>query len=224
LTLVRLQKIDDLHRGLHYYLEDHHKCFFLREYTSNRDFNYGETNNLISNLKKEMHKAGGAEWRYKLQAINRFARELNGVIPSSIAETAVFVPMPPSKVREDPAYDPRLIQILESTNRLREDPLRICDCISEVENRESAHSIDSRRTPPDEKLESLRVDRTQLPRDVRTVVVFDDMITTGSSFAAVERLLRGALPDTDIIGLFLARRIFPPAAEDFDAINLEDLF
>lgn len=114
MTLLRLQYIDQAVANTdHPYLKPQHKCYFLREYTSGQNYNFGETNQLIINLKKAMSRQGRPEWRYKEKAIHQIAEELSAVVPDDYFERTAFVPVPPSKARSDPEYDPRLIEILE---------------------------------------------------------------------------------------------------------------
>jgi len=216
---VRLQKIDEVNRGDHFYLEEQHKCFFLREYTAHRSYEYGETNSLISNLKKGMDRRGLPEWRYKVNAIRQIAEELNGVLTDQRLENTAFIPMPPSKVRADPAYDPRLVQILNLIHRQRGRGLLVADCVSEMANRAAAHTTDEKRLPPDEKRKTLQLEVGALPQNVGRLIVFDDMVTTGSSFVAMHDLLKNARPEARVVGLFVARRVQPPAAEDFCDID-----
>lgn len=215
---VRLQKIDEVNRGDHHYLDEQHRCYFLREYTAGRNYEYGDTNNLISNLKKDMSRQGMPEWRYKLSAIRQIAGELSCVLTDQHLRDPVFIPVPPSKVRGDPGYDPRLAQILGLINDQRAGDLVIADCVSETANRAAAHAHDERRPSPDVRRQTLKLDIQALP-DARYLIVFDDMMTTGSSFVAMHDLLKEARPAAGVVGLFVARRIPPPAAEVFADID-----
>lgn len=49
-----------------------------------------------------------------------------------------------------------------------------------------------------------------------SIAVVDDMLTAGTDFRAMHSLLSARFPDVPIIGLFIARRVFPgPKADDF---------
>jgi hypothetical protein len=69
---VRFRKIDDQNRRDHYYVDAGDECFYLWEYTAGKRYDYSETNQLISNLKK---KRGQGGFQYKARA-NRRARRL----------------------------------------------------------------------------------------------------------------------------------------------------
>jgi hypothetical protein len=54
-----------------------HESYFLREYTSRKIYKFGETNNLISNLKKKPSQSGPRGYRCKTSAIEQCAREIS---------------------------------------------------------------------------------------------------------------------------------------------------
>jgi hypothetical protein len=62
---ARFREIDDQNRGHHYNLTADDKCYFLHEYTSGKNYNFSDTNRLISNLKKNPSLRGRAEYHYK---------------------------------------------------------------------------------------------------------------------------------------------------------------
>ncbi len=57
-----------------------------------------------------MEKKGRAEWAYKEWAIKRVAELINSI---SDTDQLTFVPVPPSKSRQDPLYDERLTSVLQ---------------------------------------------------------------------------------------------------------------
>ena len=46
---------------------------------------------------------------------------------------------------------------------------------------------------------------------------FDDVLTTGAHFKAVQALLQSQFPQTEIVGLFIARRV-PETVNEFDVV------
>ena len=91
-----------LTRPDHSWPTDEDRYYFLGEYTARQGFAYSPTNDLILNFKKPLDRRGRPAWRYKEQAIRRaataFRRAFGGEPPPLL-----FVPMPPSKARADPA-------------------------------------------------------------------------------------------------------------------------
>lgn len=172
-----------------------------------------------------MSRKGRTEWIYKEKAIHQIAKELSAVVPDDYFEGTAFVPMPPSKTRSDPEYDPRLIQILELMKEQRGGKVVISDSVSRTVSREAFHLSDSRRRPtPEKQLETLALDHSPLPEACNRFAVFDDIITTGSSYVAMHNLLQRARPDAVIFGLFVARRVFPPSTSRFANVDLARLF
>ena len=99
----RILKIDDLTRPDHTFLQQEDVCYYLGDYTARGGFGASATNDLIMNLKKPMDRQGTAQWKYKEQAVNTIARDLNSILGQKQIETATFVPVPPSKAKDDPA-------------------------------------------------------------------------------------------------------------------------
>jgi predicted amidophosphoribosyltransferase len=48
----------------------------------------------------------------------------------------------------------------------------------------------------------------------QTILVIDDVLTTGCHFKAMKQVLLNRFPNTAIIGMFIARRV--PEADDLD--------
>lgn len=69
------------------------------------------------------------------------------------------------------------------------------------------------RLTPDELCETLAVDSNLLnPSLARTIVVVDDVITMGASFAAAKKLLIGLPNVSEVVGVFLAKTVWPAPA------------
>jgi hypothetical protein len=50
---------------------------------------------------------------------------------------------------------------------------------------------------------------------VTAIAVVDDVLTAGVHYRAMHTVLSRRFPDVPIIGVFVARRVFPDPAEDF---------
>lgn len=217
--MKRLQEIDLLTIGDHWHLDIRNdKCYFILEYTARESFNYSEGNRIIANFKKKMEKRDSPEWKYKDKAIRQCAeilRELNliDVFSSEIS----FVPIPSSKTKMDPMYDDRLLKTL---NLVFSNEM-IKDVVVQRNSMPCSHETAVRRDI-EELLSNydLDVDHCEGLKD--TVIVFDDVLTTGAHFIAVKKLILGHYPHKKIIGLFLARRaIKNNAITDFDEFIID---
>lgn len=202
-----LTRVDELIRRDCRYLSEHSECYFLREYTSGQGYEFGETNQLIYNLKKSPDRHDRPEWIYKLRAIEKFSTELAEALNPSWLRSAILVPMPPSRSRSDPLHDDRMLQVLGLLNQ--HGRYRVIELIEQTRTTEPAHAA-QRRPGPDEILSAYRIRSAESVPQQPRFAVFDDVLTTGAHFAAAEMLLRERFPDCDVVGIFWARAIRLP--------------
>ena len=199
----RLSKIDDLTRLDHTFLTAADKCYYLGEYTARKGFTFSQTNDLINNLKKPMDRRDRPEWRYKESAIRKsgemFREALN---PETLAQ-ATLVPIPPSKKKDHPEYDDRLLRILGQLGQGLE--LDIRELVIMRTSIEAAHLVETPRNVK-ELIDWMELDPALVDPKPKLICVFDDVLTTGAHFKAVESILRGAFPEVPLAGVFIARR------------------
>jgi predicted amidophosphoribosyltransferase len=173
------------------------------EYSARAGYAFSATNDLIQNLKKPMDRRGRPEWRYKEWAINRSADLLREAVPEELIRTRTFVPVPPSKAKDDLRYDDRLLRVLA---RLGGDqPIDVRELVLQQRSTAAAHESNDRPRPRD-LVALYDIDETKADPEPQRFVVFDDLLTTGSHFKAVAQVLGDRFPDKPIIGLFIARR------------------
>ncbi len=185
------------------HLEVNDKCFYARDYISPGGYESSETNQLIFNFKKSIDKRDSPEWYYKKKAIQKFADELSLLIPDD-KDDIVVTCIPSSKRTDDTDYDSRLEETLSCLKKKRplitiEYPLKV------LQTRCAAHSGGSRSistiynnyewvgfsTPPE------------------TVILIDDVITTGADFKACKRIILEHHSDISVIGIFWAKTVWP---------------
>jgi hypothetical protein len=200
-----LTRIDALHRAEHHFLREEDECYFLREYTAGAGFQHGETNDLISNLKKPVDRRERPEWRYKERAIAQLAMELGAAAGEWLAGRTV-VPLPPSRAKGDPLYDDRLLRILELVGLERK--LDVRELIAQEQSTRAAHGSEERLTL-EELREVYRIEEGVAEPEPRGVVLFDDLVTSGAHFRVASELLAARFPGVGVAGLFLARRVRP---------------
>ena len=97
----RFTKIDELTRQDHVYLTPADACYFIGDYTAGQGYAYSATNSLILNFKKPIDRQGRPEWPYKEQAIQTVAGIFRSALGSSSLDRLTFVPIPPSKAKQD---------------------------------------------------------------------------------------------------------------------------
>ena len=140
----RFTEIDELTRPDHFWLTDDDRCYSLGEYTARQGYTYSATNNLILNFKKTPDRRGRSEWRYKEQAILRAATAFRDALGAA-ARAWVFVPVPPSKVPDDPLYDDRMTKMLRAN--WPDQPADVRELIIQTESTDAAHERPERPTP-----------------------------------------------------------------------------
>lgn len=57
--------------------------------------------------------------------------------------------------------------------------------------------------------EGWKIDETKAPADVQFIAIVDDVLTAGVHYRAAADMLRERYPNAVIVGLFIARRVFP---------------
>lgn len=203
---VRLTKVDDLIRGDHSHIRATDECFFLREYTSRAGFAHSQTNDLISNFKKPVSKRGTPEWRYKDRAVEQIARELRNAMNPDFLRAATLVPMPPSKAQSDPEYDDRMVRVLQLlASGITRD---IRALLVQRASTAAHHGTGERRDIGAIQANYSIDDRLRLPPPA-TIAIFDDVLTTGAHFRAASAVLLATFPEVRVVGVFVARRVFP---------------
>ncbi|MGK9453262.1 hypothetical protein ACSSZE_18735 [Acidithiobacillus caldus] len=159
---------------------------------------------MIFNFKKPVDRKGTLEYEYKTKAINAVADLLRNEINEEVIKACTFVPIPPSKAKSDPLYDDRLLQSLRLVNQgidVRELILLSLSCKPHHE-----HTFGERRPTPQQLLNLYTINESEAQTPVKpTIVLFDDILTTGSHFVACKNLLNERFPTANIIGLFIGR-------------------
>lgn len=197
--------VDDLLRPLYAHLAATDQVYFLREYTSGRGFTHSETNRLILNLKKAPDRRGRTEWRYKEEAIRQVAREFRESLTLQRLHSVTFVPMPPSKRKDDPLYDDRMLRVLHAFDEERH--LDIRELLVLAESTEPAHAT-AARPSIEQLIANLEIEEDFSHPPPTSIALVDDVLTTGAHFVAAKRVLTARFPGLSVRGLFVARRVF----------------
>ena len=198
----KIIKIDKTTRAEHTYLTKEDLCYFALNYTANESFDYSDANSLIQNFKKSPDRIGQPEWYYKERAIKRIAGILKQNISPEVLKKVTLVPIPPSKDKNDPLYDDRMVAALNEAFGRNGD---IRELLIQLESKEASHKSEI-RPGIDELYENLDLDEALCEGMKDNVILFDDVITTGAHFKACQKRLLEYNPDLNILGVFIARR------------------
>lgn len=224
---LRLVKIDETQLHDHYHITDSDSCYYMIEYHGNEGLD-DEGFSLIQNIKKSISLSGQPQYQYKRQAIREVANIIADM-PFSAPEKTIFIPAPTSKKQQHPEYDDRLIKTLEQANakRLRNgmSPFQISECIETTVNRNPQHLSGDNRRSKDELKETMRIrPGSNIPSDIQHIIIFDDVITAGTTFKCCQEILKDYDPSIPckVVGLFIARRV--PENSFSDIVDFDELF
>lgn len=201
---AKLSEIDELTRREHSYLSESDACYFIGEYTARGGHGASDTNNLILNFKKGMDRHGLPEWVYKGRAIQQVATLLDHALGESMRDDLTIVPVPPSRCKSDPLHDDRLVRALNALPG--RDRLDVRELIIQDTSMVAATHVSATRPKPRDLCALWRVDEQLAEPEPVSIMVFDDVLTTGSHFVAAKKLLGERFPNSFIFGVFVARR------------------
>lgn len=194
------------------------ECYYYGEYVARAGWQQGFFNNLIFNLKADVI-ANPRRAKYKRQAIDECAQYLaDGQISHDVLRHSVtLVPVPCSKPPGHARYDDRMVRILHGVQQKVGGTLDIREVVQTTVERQAQHERNEGRATVDELLQTMAVDHAAIAQPLRpTVIVVDDVFTLGTSFVAMKRLLHGLPSVQRVIGVSIARTVWPaPDFSDF---------
>lgn len=202
--MARLLKLDP---SSCHQLDADDACWYIGEYTANGGFQASETNQSIFNLKKKP-TVPASQLQWKIRAIeewgDRLARHLN---LHEAARAVTFVPAPCSKPANHREYDDRMLRVLQRL-ATHESGLDIRPILITSIARQAQH--ESERISVADLRQSMGIDQSQLRKPLReTIVVVDDVITQGGTFKAMQSILMKLPRVKQVVGVFLAKTVWP---------------
>jgi predicted amidophosphoribosyltransferase len=213
---IRLSLIDESNRDDHSRLTAEDNCYFLFEYTSRRGYSFSSTNQLIANLKKKPSTAGQQGYHYKGRAILDCARSLGAALKPTWLSEATLVPTPGSKAHGHPDYDDRIERICRAMRQPQPDVRALV--IQTASTTASHEAGDGDRVTVEELLALYRIDESLATPAPKSIAIVDDVLTAGTHYRAMHTVLSARFRTVPIIGLFVARRVFPDDDFEFDAL------
>lgn len=152
-------------------------------------------------------KSGHFRYGNKNLAIQQLARFL----ALSNIDHYTVVPVPPSKSKSHPDHDDRLIRTLAYVAAMKGTPLYVQELIVQPQSYEASHDcsrLKKNRPDSSELSTRYRLQNVAASELKDTIMIFDDVITKGSHFKAIKRLLVVRYPEKKIVGLFIAQTCF----------------
>lgn len=157
---------------------------------------------------------GTQQYKYKLRAIRECGQHLSGAINHDWLNGATLVPVPPSKVAGDVEYDDRMAEICAAfPAQFAIDVRRL---VVQTQSTDAAHESDHRPSV-DELLALYDIDEALTAPTPTRIAIIDDVLTAGTHYRAMHIKLAARFPGVPLVGMFIARRIFPQ-------IDLEEIF
>lgn len=207
----RFTRIDDLTRGDHNHLLPEDECLFFGDYTARKGWAHSATNQLILNFKIPVNRQGTNRWPHKQHAIRTVADLFSARIGARFAELTL-VPVPPSKLKSDPEYDDRMMDMLRALKPPAGLSADVRELVTQTAQIGAAHESSNR--PPPEVWESVyEIDEALTGQSPKWIGIVDDLLVTGCRFRAMSNILSRRFPKARVTGLFIARRV--PEAIDF---------
>ena len=143
-------------------------------------------------------------WSRKQASIEHAGRALSETVPADWRQGYTWVPIPPSRLLDEPGYDPRLVDIIRS---ITPPPADVRPLLRQTQ------SVPSLRKgfPPAARARMMAVDECFSTPAPERIILFDDLIASGSHFKAAQQVLLERFPQACVFGVFLSRRV--PARE-----------
>lgn len=229
----RIVQVGKVEKKDHYFLSEQDVCYYFGDYLAVTDsqkkaWEVSEVNRFIVNFKKTLDFKNTPSWKFKLNAIHNAAQLFAGVWDWNKVSlnNSALIPIPPSRSRQDPLYDSRMVDMLDLIKQQTGVNLDIRDCLSFSGKYTASHKSQA----------GSRVDVEQLVSDLQFcpvagklttppnyVILFDDVLTTGRHYVAAKQKVNEVFPNAIVFGAFLARRIIPDTPP-FEEIDLSEFF
>ena len=208
---VRLSQIDDSSRPDHVRLGPADDCYYLYEYTSGRNYAFSQTNSRIINLKKKPSSSSHAELGYKYAEIEKCSIALRETLNPLWLDSATLVPVPGSKARTHPDFDDRMTRVCRGIRPGLDVREMVAQRASVATAHETAAGDD--RVSVQDLLNVYELHEALANPPPTSIGIVDDVLTAGTHYRAMHTILSQRFPGVRIIGIFIARRVFPTAFE-----------
>jgi predicted amidophosphoribosyltransferase len=179
----------------HAYLNSEDECYFVWEYSP------GSLAHPATRFIHELKALGAPNAARKTAAIHFAADAISASLPGSWRESATFVPMPSSKTKGHPDHDTRIARLLGWVRP------GLADVRNLLQVRADTPSLQKGVVPLDRAANLIVTPEVNRPAPPSTIVLVDDVITSGAHFRAAVLALHEKCAPKKVIGLFLCRTV-----------------
>ncbi|QLZ70555.1 hypothetical protein FOLKNPGA_03369 [Legionella sp. PC1000] len=189
-------------------LEETDKCYYYMTYDSWSSIFDNEQKQIVSNLKispQDIRKNPLRE-KYKTKSIATISEWLIQTIKKHPELTNfLWIPAPPSKAPGDENHDNRLVRILELVSAAIPEFI-FFDALYVKKSVDESHKTNERDVQ--KKLQNLGIDESFINKlKNKSVVIFDDVLTTGTTFKTAQIKIHQIDNALKVIGIFIAKAI-----------------
>jgi hypothetical protein len=126
------------------------------------------------------------------------------------------VPVPGSKALGHPDHDDRIERICRA---MRQPPPDVRALVIQTESTTASHEAEEgERVTVEDLLSVYEINEALAAPPPTSIAIVDDVLTAGTHYRAMHITLAARFPNVPLIGLFIARRVFPD--DDFGFENL----
>ena len=187
-------------------------CYCLGEYTAHRGNSFSPMNQLIGDFKIKP-ASDGIEAIAKDAAMRTIANAFRCALTTDShfagLRTATLVPTPPSAVFGDSLHDDRMLRLVSMIGEGLEVDVR--ELVKQHTSTKASRGADLRPSVS-EIASNYYIDETLAQPYPKNVWVFDDVLTGGNHYKAMESVIIQRFPLASTIGIFIARRAPEEAA------------
>ncbi len=190
--------------------QDTDECYYAREYIKGVSFSASETNNLISNYKKDLEKHKNNSnlehlKYYKKCAIEQYAKELSDFFEPYNDEEIYISNIPSSNCKSDKCYDDRDLRTLCKLKSMI-PRIKIEEPLENIISIQASHS----GGPRDINLLKRNYKWNGFQNSsINKLYLIDDVLTSGSHYKACKEVIIEHHRNIEVIGLFWSRAIEP---------------
>ena len=132
------------------------------------------------------------------------------------------MPIPPSGAHGSENYDPRMMKILNAMNALSGNKLDVRELVVQTETTKPAHLSPGERMTPSDLIEIYSINEKLVNPSPERVMVFDDVLTKGAHFKAMQTVIKTQYPNIPVVGMFFAHTVHAEYDFQFEPIDFKE--